>query len=64
MQKSNLSERTSFSEWTIRADDERRMARAIRTRVGAHLQEMYSHLLVEPLPPKIADLLSRLDRQS
>ena len=62
MRKSNLSERTSFSEWTIRADDERRMARAIRTRVGAQLQEMYSHLLVEPLPPKIADLLSRLDR--
>ncbi len=63
MRVSNLQERNALSEWTITADDaERRIARAIRTRVGSHLQEMYSHLLSEPLPPKIADLLRRLDR--
>ena len=63
MRVSNLQERNALSEWTITADDaERRIARAIRTRVGNHLQEMYRHLLSEPLPPKIADLLRRLDR--
>ena len=61
MRLSNLQERNS--EWTITADDaERRIARAIRTRVGNHLQEMYSRLLSEPLPPRIVDLLRRLDR--
>jgi hypothetical protein len=61
MRLSNLQERNS--EWTITADDaERRIARAIRSRVGNHLQEMYRHLLSEPLPPKIVDLLRRLDR--
>ena len=63
MRASNLQERNALSEWTITADDaERRIARAIRTRVGNHLQEMYSRLLSEPLPPRIADLLRRLDR--
>ena len=63
MRVSNLQERNALSEWTITADDaERRIARAIRTRVGNHLQEMYSRLLSEPLPPRIADLLRRLDR--
>jgi len=63
MRVSNLQERNALSEWTITADDaERRIARAIRTRVGNHLQEMYSRLLSEPLPPRIVDLLRRLDR--
>ena len=37
-------------------------ARAIRTSIGSRLRDMYSELVQERLPPKIADLLSRLDR--
>jgi len=62
MRKSNLGERT-FSEWTISADDaERRIARSIRICVGNYLRKMYAEVLNEPIPPKIADLLRRLDR--
>jgi len=63
MRDSKLREGKSFSEWTIRADDaERRIARALRICVGNHIRQMYGDLLNEPMPPKIADLLRRLDR--
>ena len=42
-------------------DADARIARAIRICVGNHLREMYGDLLNEPIPPKIADLLHRLD---
>ena len=59
---SNLWESNSFSEWTISADDvDARIARAIRICVGNYIREMYGDLLTEPIPPKIADLLRRLD---
>jgi hypothetical protein len=62
---SNLREIKSFSEWTISADDaDARIARAIRICVGNHLRGMYGGLLNEPIPPKIADLLRRLDRRT
>jgi Anti-sigma factor NepR len=52
------------SFWTITADDaEGRFARAMRTCVGNGLRKMYEDLLNEPIPPKIADLLYRLDRR-
>ncbi len=57
-----LREPTSDSEAKIRADDaDERVARALRMAVGQHLQKMYGGLLNEPLPPKITDLLRRLD---
>jgi hypothetical protein len=59
---SNLRESNSFSEWTISADA--RIARAIRICVGNHLRGMYGGLLNEPIPPKIADLLRRLERRT
>jgi hypothetical protein len=60
-----LQETKSFSEWTISADDaDSRIARAIRICVGNHLRGMYGGLLNEPIPPKIADLLRRLDRRT
>ncbi len=59
---SNLWESNPFSEWTITADDaDARIARAIRICVGNYVREMYSEVLKEPIPPKIADLLRRLD---
>ena len=59
---SNLRETKSFSEWTITADDaDARIARAIRICVGNHIREMYGDVVKEPIPPKIADLLRRLD---
>jgi anti-sigma factor NepR-like protein len=62
---SNLRETKSFSEWTIRADDaDARIARAIRICVGNHLRGMYGDLLNQPIPPKLADLLRRLDRRT
>ncbi len=54
--------RDAFSEWTISAGDaDARIARAIRICVGNHVREMYSGLLKEPIPPRIVDLLRRLD---
>ena len=62
---SNLREAKPFSEWTITAGDaDRRIARAIRICVGNHLRGMYGGLLNEPIPPKLADLLRRLDRRT
>jgi len=62
MRESTLREQKAFSEWTITADDaERRIARAIRICVG-NGGETYGDLLNEPIPPKLADLLRRLDR--
>ncbi len=59
---SNLRESNPFSEWTISADDaDARIARAIRKCVGNYIREMYGDLLKEPIPPKISDLLRRLD---
>ena len=59
---SDLRESNPFSEWTISADDaDARIARAIRICVGNYIREMYGDLLKEPIPPKIADLLRRLD---
>jgi len=61
---SNLRESNPFSEWTITADDaDARIARAIRICVGDYVREMYSEVLQEPIPPRIANLLRRLDRQ-
>ncbi len=39
-----------------------RIARAIRICVGNYIREMYREVVKEPVPPKIADLLRRLDR--
>ena len=56
--------RDAFSEWTITADDaDARIARAIRICVGDYVREMYGEVLKEPIPPRIAKLLRRLDRQ-
>jgi hypothetical protein len=53
--------RDAFSEWTITADDaDARIARAIRICVGNYVREMYSEVLKEPIPPRIAKLLRRL----
>ena len=61
---SNLRESNPFSEWTITADDaDARIARAIRICVGDYVREMYSEVLKEPIPPRLANLLRRLDRQ-
>jgi hypothetical protein len=50
------------SFWTITADDaEGRLARAMRTCVGNELKKMYGNLLSEPIPPRIAELMRRLD---
>ena len=55
--------RDAFSEWTISADDaDARIARAIRICVGDYVREMYGEVLKEPIPPRIAKLLRRLDR--
>jgi hypothetical protein len=63
MRKSNIRERNAFSEWSIRADEsERRIARAMRICVGNEVRQIYGHLLNDPIPPKIADLLRRLER--
>ena len=60
---SNLRESNPFSEWTITADEaDARIARAIRIAVGNYVREMYSEVLKEPIPPRIANLLRRLDR--
>ncbi len=61
---SNLRETNPFCEWTITADDaDARIARAIRICVGDYVREMYNEALKEPIPPRIAKLLRRLDRQ-
>jgi len=61
---SNLRESNPFSEWTITADEaDARIARAIRIAVGNYVREMYSEVLKEPIPPRIANLLRHLDRQ-
>ena len=55
--------RDAFSEWTISAGDaDARIARAIRICVGNYVREMYREVLKEPIPPRIARLLRRLDR--
>jgi Anti-sigma factor NepR len=64
MLETNLRKRDAVSEWTITADNAERVARAIRICVGKHLQEMYGEILEDPVPPKIADLLRRLDRRT
>ncbi len=62
MRGSILQERKPFSEWTITAGDaEARIARALRLCVGNHLREIYGEVLKESLPPRIADLMHRLD---
>ena len=61
---SNFPGSDPFSEWTISADDaDARIARAIRICVGNYIREMYGDLLKEPIPPRIAKLLRRLDRK-
>jgi hypothetical protein len=60
----NLRESNPFSEWTISAGDaDARIDRAIRICVGNYIREMYREVLNEPIPPRIAKLLRRLDRQ-
>ncbi len=50
------------SEWTINFyDADRRIVLAIRICVGNHIREMYSDVVKEPIPPRIADLLRRLN---
>ena len=41
-----------------------KVARAIRAVLGQHLQQCYSDVLRDPLPPDIAALLQRLDDSS
>ncbi len=61
----NLRESNPFSEWTISADDaDARIARVMRICVGNYVREMYSEVLKAPIPPRIANLLRRLDNQS
>jgi hypothetical protein len=61
---SDLRKPSSFSEWTISAEDvDVRFACAIRICVGDYVREMYSEVPKEPIPPRIAKLLRRLDRQ-
>ena len=55
-----LREHNSDSEAKIRADDADKRV-ALRICLGKHLQTTYSEFLREPLPPKITDLLRRLD---
>ena len=56
---SNLRESNPFSEWTITADEaDARIARAIRIAVGNYVREMYSEVLKEPIPPRIANLFA------
>ena len=50
-----------FRGWNIPADDaQSRIARAIRKCVGRELQGIFSPVLKEPIPPKLADLLRKL----
>lgn len=59
---SSLRGSNAFSEWTISAGDaDARIARAIRICVGNHIRELYRDVAKEPIPPKIADLLRRLN---
>lgn len=60
----NPGDQNPFLDWTITADDvDQRIARAVRICLARHLQETYSELLNEPIPPKLAQLLQRLERQ-
>jgi len=62
VQKATVRERNAFYEWAITADDaDRRIARAMRICVGNEIVKMYGDVLSEPIPPKIAALLHRLD---
>jgi hypothetical protein len=36
---------------------------AVRTAIGTALRSIHSHVLNEPLPERIAELLSQLDQQ-
>jgi hypothetical protein len=54
--------RDAFFEWSINSGDvDSRIARAIRICVGNEVRQMYSGVIKEEMPPKIADLLRRLD---
>ena len=55
-----LREHNSDSEAKIRADDEDKRV-ALRICLGKHLQTTYNEFLREPLPPRIIELLRRLD---
>jgi len=53
---------SSLFQWSNSPDDfDARYARAIRKCVGRELQKIYGEVLKEKIPPKIADLLCRLD---
>ncbi len=56
----NPQDRKSYAQWGFNTEKVR-IAQAIRTRIGSGLQETYRHLVQERLPPKIADLLRRLE---
>jgi len=58
-----LREHNSDSEWKVKADADQRFARALRICLGKHLQTTYNEFLREPLPPKITDLLRRLEAE-
>ena len=49
-------------QWSANPDDlDARYARAIRKCVGWELQKIYGDVLTAIVPPKIADLLRRLE---
>ena len=43
-------------------DAEHRIGRAMRLCVGNEVRKIYGDVLKEPIPPKIADILHRLDQ--
>jgi len=45
----------------LKENDRRIAACVTRTTIGGRLQVMYRRLVQEPVPPRIADLLRRLD---
>jgi hypothetical protein len=54
--------RDAFSEWPISSGDvDPHFVRAIRICVGNEVRQMYSDVIKEEMPPKITDLLRRLD---
>ena len=63
MQKPTVRKQNNFYEWTITAEDaEHRIGRAMRICVGNEVRKIYGDVLKEPIPPKIADILHRLDQ--
>jgi hypothetical protein len=45
----------------MRGDDARNVADELRANLGKELRKMFSDIAAEPLPPRLARLVSRLD---